>query len=254
MKRFVFLLFSVLFGVFSCKKEKAKNDNQQTGTSLPTEVTFMYNGEPVTYGIITKHYYLDENGDSLSSPVRKYWLDRNLGAQRIAISRDDQMASGDLFQWGRLDDGHQLRSSQTRNEASNDVVPGHSDFINSSLSNNFSNWLSVPNDLLWNEPGNTNCPCPQGWRVPTIDELKMEMHSWSTPDWNGAFNSSLKWPTTGNRDMNGIIRYFDEWSFIWSSTVVNLDKVEVLAIIGTQTVETISASKIFGHAVRCIKK
>jgi hypothetical protein len=39
------------------------------------------------------------------------WLDRNLGATQVATSTTDTNAYGDLYQWGRLADGHQLRSN-----------------------------------------------------------------------------------------------------------------------------------------------
>jgi hypothetical protein len=50
------------------------------------------------YGQIT-----DSNGE--------IWLDRNLGANQVATSITDTNAYGDLYQWGRLADGHQLRSN-----------------------------------------------------------------------------------------------------------------------------------------------
>jgi uncharacterized protein (TIGR02145 family) len=43
----------------------------------------------------------------------KTWMDRNLGASQVATSSTDTAAYGDLFQWGRLADGHQCRSSDS---------------------------------------------------------------------------------------------------------------------------------------------
>lgn len=45
-------------------------------------------------------------------PVRsrvtgRIWMDRNLGATRVAQARQDYPAYGDLYQWGRKADGHQ---------------------------------------------------------------------------------------------------------------------------------------------------
>src|SRR5690606_29974596 len=56
-----------------------------TTSASSTEVTFVYNGETVTYGIIT-------------SPVTgRKWLDPNLGASRVATAYNDRMAYGHLF-------------------------------------------------------------------------------------------------------------------------------------------------------------
>jgi hypothetical protein len=45
--------------------------------------------------------------------MARCWLDRNLGASRVTMSYDDKQAYGDLFQWRRLNDGHQTRTSVT---------------------------------------------------------------------------------------------------------------------------------------------
>ncbi|HMS69026.1 MAG TPA: FISUMP domain-containing protein, partial [Saprospiraceae bacterium] len=61
-------------------------------------VTFTYNGGTVTYGTVV-------------GAGNRCWLDRNLGASQVATSSTDAAAYGDLFQWGRGDDGHQIRTS-----------------------------------------------------------------------------------------------------------------------------------------------
>lgn len=50
----------------------------------------------------------------------KTWMDRNLGASRAATSPTDASSFGDLYQWGRGADGHQLRSSDTTSVVSRD--------------------------------------------------------------------------------------------------------------------------------------
>ncbi|HEX2628107.1 MAG TPA: hypothetical protein VHM26_03825, partial [Chitinophagaceae bacterium] len=61
-----------------------------------TSVTFVYNGATVTYNILT------------SAVTGRRWLDRNLGAPDVPNAADDFANYGDMFQWGRLADGHQL--------------------------------------------------------------------------------------------------------------------------------------------------
>jgi len=90
-------------------------------------VTFTYNGEEVTYGFVEKHGL--------------HWMDRNLGATQVPTASDDELGYGDLFQWGRLDDGHQVRTSNTTTTLSTSDVPGHDDFI--TVGNNYPNRLAL---------------------------------------------------------------------------------------------------------------
>jgi hypothetical protein len=43
----------------------------------------------------------------------RVWLDRNLGVSQVATSSTDEASYGGLFQWGRLQDGHENRTSNT---------------------------------------------------------------------------------------------------------------------------------------------
>ena len=125
-----------------------------TTTTLFAQVTTVYN--PIT---------------------ERTWMDRNLGALQVATSFDDADAFGDLYQWGRETDGHQIRTSTTTSVLSATNSPGHSDFI---LAN--SDWLTVSEDNLWQGVNGINNPCPQGFRIPTEIELDAERLSWTTND------------------------------------------------------------------------
>lgn len=50
---------------------------------------------------------------NVTSATGKVWMDRNLGASRVATSSTDTSAYGDLYQWGRGSDQHQSRKSLT---------------------------------------------------------------------------------------------------------------------------------------------
>lgn len=240
------ILISLLF--VSCDKD---NSNDKVDKDYPKTVTFDYQGTSVTYGVIKRDYYVDSEGDSIIIPITKLWLDRNLGAQRAAIIMNDSLASGDLFQWGRLADGHQNRKSQTIQELSITIVPGHDKFIAEPLNSN--DWLKDSNDSLWNDIENSNCSCPDGWRVPTKDEILMELNSWESKDMDGAYASSLKWVSTGNRDNHGTERYSEYWGFIWTSTPTYNGMAYSLAIIGNYTAEITNCNRIYGQAIRCVK-
>ena len=129
------------------------------------------------------------------------WMDRNLGATQIATSFDDVNAYGDLYQWGRNTDGHQIRTSSTTSILSTTNFPNHSDFI---LAN--SDWLTVSDDNLWQGVNGINNPCPLGFRLPTEAELEAERLSWTSNDAAGAFASPLKLTIGGARSrMSGAI-------------------------------------------------
>ena len=63
----------------------------------------------------------------------KCWLDRNLGASQVATSSNDLASYGNLYQWGRLSDGHQIRTPLSTNSGLNALSttnnPGNSLFI-----------------------------------------------------------------------------------------------------------------------------
>ncbi len=223
------------------KSEKSETRDIAVGPTIfecGDEVTFTYREGSVTYGTV--------EGENETC-----WMDRNLGAERVAEAHNDSQSYGHLFQWGRLDDGHQLRNSSLQIGPVDSDTPGDK-FI--TLDNLF-NWRDPANDDLWQDDNGTilNNPCPQKWRVPTREELESEMNSWTTKNRDGAFGSNLKLSSSGIRDHDGIIKNEGDNGAYWSSYVHNgFSAVDFLTVLENDA--GISATgQVSGIAVRCIK-
>lgn len=126
-----------------------------------------------------------EEGFVVNPTTGRTWMDRNLGASAVATSSDDANAYGDLYQWGRGADGHQIRTSNTTETLSSSDTPGHGDFI-INASTPFD-WRVPQNDNLWQGVDGVNNPCPAGTRLPTEAEFHVERLSWSSNNADGAF-------------------------------------------------------------------
>ena len=184
------------------------------------------------------------------------WMDRNLGASQVADSATDNNAYGSLYQWGRFSDGHQCHTSTTTSTNASTPAPGSGanewdgKFITES--NSPYDWLTTPDDNLWQGVSGTNNPCPSGYRLPTGTEWSDEISGWSGINPVSAFNSPLKLPAAGFRYyLNGTI-YDDSSGEYWSSTVngTNADNMYFTPSFGGGVH---GEKRAFGFSVRCIK-
>jgi uncharacterized protein (TIGR02145 family) len=214
------------------------NIGTTASSSCGNNVSFTYNGSGVTYGTVS------HNGQC--------WLDRNLGASEVATSYNDSNAYGDLFQWGRLDDSHQIRTSGTTTNLSGSDNPGNSNFIYGMGSP--YDWRSPQNDNLWQGVSGINNPCPSGWRIPTQTEWQTEISSWSSGDRAGAFASPLKLTAGGYRGaLSGNLGGVGSAGRYWSSTVYT-DAISVYNPSFDNSSAFMSGSwRAFGFSVRCVQ-
>lgn len=180
----------------------------------------------------------------------RIWMDRNLGASRVATEINDKYAYGYLYQWGRGNDGHQIRTSSTTNSLSNTDNPNHRNFI---LAVNMpQDWRSPANPQLWQGGVGKNNPCPSGFRLPSQTEWETEIASWSSQNAAGAFASKLKLPAAGDRSgVSGTIDENPNLGSYWTFDLFgNGSKILLLVSNGAIFQGRVRSS---GLSCRCIK-
>lgn len=189
-------------------------------------------------------------GNVINPTTGEIWLDRNLGATQVATSKSDVAAYGDLYQWGRLADGHESRVSSTTSTTSSSDTPGHSNLITNSTSP--YDWRIPQNSSLWQGINGINNPCPNGYRIPTQSEWDAERLSWTSNDDAGAFNSPLKLTVAGRRNyVTGSQMNVGSAGMYWSSSM-NGNNAYYLNF--SSSTSSVGASyRANTYSIRCIK-
>jgi uncharacterized protein (TIGR02145 family) len=194
----------------------------------------------------------------LNPVTGRIWMDRNLGATRVATSSTDSQAFGDLYQWGRRPDGHQCRNSPTTTVISSVEQPNHGEFIISPNSSPWD-WLVPQNANLWQGVNGINNPCPTGYRLPTSAEYNTEKATWTSLNYIGAYASNLKLTIAGVRSGSTII-YLNGGAGYWTSTALNGGSTGLnFGNYGNSSTGNPSGapfelnSRVGGASVRCIK-
>jgi len=192
----------------------------------------------------------------VTSSTGKTWMDRNLGATQVATSSTDAASYGDLYQWGRNTDGHQIRTSVT---VAGPVASGAegTSFITSG-----GDWLTAQDDTRWAATRTANDPCPAGFRVPTETEIEAERNNGGTGFWGtgsaqnnalGAFNSALKLPVAGSRlNSTGALTNVGSYGYYWSSTVSGANARYLY--FNSRVAGMGATNRADGFSVRCIKE
>ena len=185
---------------------------------------------------------------TVTSLTGQVWMDRNLGALRVATKSADPDAYGSLYQWGRSGGGHEYRTSPTTETLSN--TQDHGYFM---LSPTLPyDWRITSADALWASESSPNNPCPAGFRLPTEAEWEIEHISWSSNNSAGAFASPLKLVVAGNRAPdNAGIYYAGSTGYYWSSSVN--DSYSRLLYVTDSTASMNDSGRASGCSVRCLK-
>ena len=191
------------------------------------------------------------------------WMDRNLGARRVADAINDVFSYGNYYQWGRPADGHEITvwNGDTKTAGrgladvtttlAGDAYPPHANFITSS-----SDWLDNPansnDDTLWSLANQG--PCPANYHVPTFYEW--DNADKFNPGWDNntdTYNSTLKLPSSGFRDRaDGTLNTQGTHGHYWSSRI-SLTLANRLYFRSTVANANGYYTRAYGFTVRCIK-
>jgi uncharacterized protein (TIGR02145 family) len=244
------------------KAISSPGDFTVTGSESPVTVTGLSTSITYTFTVTAKNINGYSEPSSESNPVAPFgsvmnpltgrkWMDRNLGASRVATSSADAQAYGDLYQWGRAADGHQIRTSGTTTTLSSSDTPGHSNFI-LAPDDPYWDWRSPQNSNLWQGVNGVNNPCPDGYRIPTEAEWNEERLTWNSNNAAGAFASPLKLTLAGTRFLNdGQIAHVASYGAYRSSSFTYNHCRTLIFSISTAYLDT--DYRAGGISVRCIK-
>jgi len=189
------------------------------------------------------------------------WATRNLSARGTFVNNPQDL--GALFQWGRLADGHERRTSETTTTLSTSDVPEYGDFIIAPESP--QDWRMPQNNALWNA-GTENSPvktasdpCPRGWRIPTHAELVSLANSGS--EWTtvsgvagrrfGTAPNTIFLPVAGWRSDIGTIAGVGSGGNYWSSSVRET-LARSISFSGNNVDANSHNFRVNGLAIRCV--
>ncbi len=189
-----------------------------------------------------------------SPDTNKMWLDRNLGATKVCASSTDSACYGNLYQWGRNDDGHESRTSGITAKLATTITPAINKFITSSSDWSTADSTGSSRTSAWAD-GGANDICPAGFSVPTEAELTADTAGATTTDVINsatAFSSFLKIPVAGYRyRANGALNDVGSDVYLWSRSARGSNGRSL--DIGSDTAGFGSTNRAYGLSVRCIR-
>ncbi|MBF6646905.1 T9SS type A sorting domain-containing protein [Chryseobacterium indologenes] len=211
-------------------------------------VTFTYRGQQVVYTTVR-----GEDG--------KIWLQQNLGSAQVAASATDQDSYGDLFQWGRWDDGHQLRNSPVVSPPSPNTPSGIT--TGSYIAGSPAWWSGFAATDEWSGKSKEDAsdfigvdPCKAiavDWRMPLQAEWASLVSAANITNPATAYNSHLKLPAGGYRGSgNGDFTFVGQRGYFWSSDTSGSGG-KYLYIGATIANPSSGGPRGQGASVRCIK-
>lgn len=193
------------------------------------------------------------------------WLQQNLGSTQVATTMTDTNSYGDVYQWGRWNDGHEKRTSTTTIVPTTNNPSGLTTTSNSFIIGSSTDWWDGGSLTdTWSAVSSANTSATEG-----CDPCKAIGTGWVMPtetDWTGiktaesisnpatAFASNLKLPASGYRSSStGNYTFVDQRGYYWSSTTSTLGG-KYFYVGSTIANSAAGAMRGQGHAVRCIYK
>lgn len=227
-------------------------------------VTFTYRGQQVTYATVRA-------GDG------KVWLQQNLGSPQVAFKSKDSASFGHYFQWGRWDDGHQLKNSPSVTGGPSlqnplHIAGGNPNFIKGTTV--ATAWWATGGSITdtWSgtTPTATNGkdPCVAigpGWHLPSATDWTNFMFAEAVNDEPSAFESTLKLPLTGyKRSADAFVTnaFTTHFGHYWSNTAGSNSAAQnptasntsaKVFFIDTYSAKTYSSERGYGFSCRCVK-
>lgn len=216
-------------------------------------INFIYQGQLVAY-------YTVRAKDG------KIWLQQNLGSPQVAFNENDMASYGDYFQWGRWDDGHQVRNSPVITGGSALMNPSHipsgnPNFITGTSAG--SQWWGVGGlaSDTWSgttiSSTNGKDPCAvlgAGWRLPTEAEWQNIALLEDLSGTMAAFQSNLKLTSSGYRHSNGGFVFTNgDIGYYWTGNAANNSYAKVFSFDNNYNAEVTLSQRAQGSSCRCIK-
>lgn len=211
------------------------------------------------------------------------WLQQNLGSSNVATSIGDEGARGDYFQYGRWDDGHQLKNSETSNvypTPNNPAGLGTGSplfFIGGgSPFTGYTGWFANPNQNdTWTAKNisevtehNGIDPCKaigDNWEIPSETDWDLVMTKENIfPKPVGATNSGIARGFESNLKIAGagarketVFSFEGTRAYLWTksaSTNPDFYRYAYLGVAATSTNGFGGDAKSYGYSVRCVNK
>ena len=192
---------------------------------------------------------------AIKSPeTNRTWLDRNLGAEQACESFDDVSCYGDYYQWGRGSDGHEKIGSSTQDTKISNIESVNSKFVIGGTEWTTDDTNGTKRKAYWGQKDGSSV-CPDGFRVPTFNEIFEEVPSRSTSNL-AVFESFIKLPSAGVRwPFGGSLLGDETQARVWSSDfIVNDSGVQAKGFTFSDVGRTgFIGNTSYGIPIRCIK-
>ena len=242
-----------------CDGDTYKNGQEDNKDLTPSKLSDPYDSKGACF------MYLGKLVCEIDGKDGKKWLDRNVGADNVCQSSNEDSCMGYLFQWGRFADGHQHRTSAVKNV--NPVDPNFKSVYFEEASSGPQDWLTATGDETVNgevavrtenwKSLTVNTVCPSGWFVPSEADLTKLLADESIADAASAFSSNLKFSLNGRRSSLGTLEASSRIGYYWTSDITLPAKPGTLSramIINNNRIELGANYRSEAMGVRCIKK